>query len=220
MTEESKQPDTGKGTPPTLTKLLQTTFKDKVVDWHTQHGDETVIIQRNGMLDVMRFLRDDLRCRMNMMIDLTAVDYHPATPRFEVVYHFKSTQKHHRLRVKIRLEESAAEVDSIEPLWVAADWYERECHEMYGIGFKGHPELEPLLLYHGFVGHPLRKDYDKFVMQPLVPMRPIRERHDYGEIFRYVEDNPENKPTDPGPLTEQTPAQEREGATEETQEAQ
>ena len=62
---------------------------------------------------------------------------------------------------------------------------------MYGIVFKGHPKLKQLLLYEGFVGYPLRKDYKKELMQPLVPMRPVRERRDYGEIFQYVETPPE-----------------------------
>jgi NADH-quinone oxidoreductase subunit C len=84
------------------------------------------------------------------------------------------------------VEEAAAEVDSIRGLWIAADWYERECHEMYGIAFAGHPNLKPLLLYDGFEGHPLRKDYEKGHAQPLVPMRPVRERYDYGETFHPV----------------------------------
>jgi NADH-quinone oxidoreductase subunit C len=173
--------------PPPLTELLKKQFPDRVLDHHAQHGDETITVKREGMLDVFRFLRDDSRCRFDMMVDLTAVDYLPRKPRFEVVYHLKSTPLHHRLRVKIPLEEDQAEVDSIEPLWVAADWYERECWEMYGITFAGHPHLTYLLLYEGFQGHPLRKDYDKMIMQPLVPMREVRERHDYGEVFHYVE---------------------------------
>ncbi len=178
---------TGSAAPPALTALLNKNFPDSVLEHHAQHGDETVVIRREGMLDVFRFLRDNSRCKFDLMIDLTAVDRLPRTPRFELVVHLKSIQLHHRLRVRIPLEESAAEVDSIQPLWVAAEWYERECWEMYGIDFKGHPELEHLLLYEGFQGHPLRKDYEKEVMQPLVPMRPVRERHDYGEVFRFPE---------------------------------
>lgn len=173
-------------TPP-VTALLQGTFAGKVLGHHCQHGDETILIEREGMLDVFSFLKDDPRCAFEMMIDLTAVDYQPRAPRFEVVYHLKSLTLTHRLRVKVPLEEEAPEVDSILGLWVAADWYERECHEMYGIGFRGHPNLIPLLLYDGFEGHPLRKDYEKGLAQPLVPMRPVRERYNYGETFRPVE---------------------------------
>ena len=190
MAENQKNPA---GKPAALTALVKKEFPKLFVDSHAQHGDETVIIKREGMLDLFRFFRKDERCQFDMMIDLTAVDYLPRQPRFEVVYHFKSTILHHRLRVKVLVDEAACEVDSIHEIWVAADWYERECAEMYGITFLGHPNPKPLLLYEGFQGYPLRKDYEKKLMQPLVPMRPIRERHDYGEIFQYVQ-TPEQEP--------------------------
>lgn len=179
---------------PALTALIEEAFPGAVTAHHTQHGDETVVIERKGMLEVFRFLRDDPRCRFNMMVDVTAVDYLPRAPRFEVVYHLKSLQFGHRIRIKVALPEENPVVDSIQPLWVAADWYERECAEMYGIRFEGHPKPKFLLLYEGFEGHPLRKDYQKELMQPLVPMRPIAERHDYGEVFQYVKNQPEPSP--------------------------
>lgn len=172
---------------PPLTRLLMERFGERVLSHHAQHGDETVTIRREGMLDVFSFLKSDARCGFELMVDLTAVDYLPRAPRFEVVVHLKSLRLNHRLRVKVPVEESAPEVDSIHGLWIAADWYERECHEMYGIGFKGHPNLKPLLLYDGFEGHPLRKDYPKGRQQPLVPMRTVRERYDYGERFHPVQ---------------------------------
>jgi NADH-quinone oxidoreductase subunit C len=172
--------------PPVLTRLLLEKFGERVLAHHAQHGDETVSIARKGMLEVFEFLRDDPRCACELMVDLTAVDYLPRTPRFEVVVHLKSVSLNHRLRVKVPVEEQAAEVDSIQGLWVAANWYERECWEMYGIVFKGHPNLKQLLLYPGFEGYPLRKDYPKGRAQPLVPMRPVKERYDYGERFQPV----------------------------------
>jgi len=172
--------------PPALTQLLLERFGERVLGHHAQHGDETVSIRREGMLDVFRFLKEDPRCAFALMVDLTAVDYLPRTPRFEVVVHLKSLAHNHRLRVKVPVAAEAPEVDSIHEIWVAADWYERECHEMYGIVFKGHPNLAPLLLYDGFEGHPLRKDYPKGRQQPLVPMRPVKERYDYGERFEPV----------------------------------
>lgn len=168
---------------PMLTGLLQQQFGDAVLDHHTQHGDETVFIDREQLVEVCRFLRDDARCKFSMMIDLTAVDHHPKSPRFELVIHLKSLELSHRLRLKVPLEDSDPSVDTITELWAAVNWYERECHEMYGIDFKGHPDLRPLLLYSGFRGYPLRKDYEKGHMQPLVPMRPVQERYNYGEYF-------------------------------------
>ena len=173
-------------TPPALTALLQQTFPGLVKGWHKQHGDETVVIGRERMLDVFKFLRDDARCQFNLMIDLTATDDRRRQIRFEVVVHLKSIPLKHRLRLRIPVEESSAEVDSISHLWVAADWYEREAYDMYGIRFKGHPNLKRLLMWEGFDGFPLRKDYEKGRVQPLVPMRAVKERYDYGERYEPV----------------------------------
>ena len=202
MSEENTQPenDAAEATPvteplPPVTKLLMETFGDNVLGHSNRLGEETVSIARKDMLTLMRFLKEDPRCAFNMMVDLTAVDLQPATPRFEVVYHFKSIGRGQRLRVKVPVAEDTAEaagVDSIRGLWIAADWYEREAREMYGIHFAGHPDLRPLLLYDGFEGYPLRKDYDKGRAQPLVPLRPIRERYDYGEHFHPVQQPIEN----------------------------
>ena len=179
-------PTAAQAEPPALTQLLLAQFGERVRGHHVQHGDETVTLAREGMLNVFRFLKTDPRCAMEMMVDLTAADYLPRVPRFEVVVHLKSLSKGHRLRIKVPVDVDAAEVDSIHELWVAADWYERECHEMYGIRFAGHPNLAPLLLYDGFEGFPLRKDYPKGRQQPLVPLRPVQERYDYGERFQPV----------------------------------
>ena len=107
----------------------------------------------------------------DVFIDVTAVDWPEQSPRFEVVYHFYSTSMFTRARVKTRVEESDPTVDSLFPLYGSALFMERECHEMYGIAFRGHPDLRPILLYEGFVGHPLRKDYPIRLEQPLVPYR-------------------------------------------------
>ncbi len=92
-------------------------------------------------------------------------------PRFEVVYHFYSTQHYVRVRLKTRVPEADPTVDSLVSLYGSANFMERECHDMYGIVFRGNSDLRPILLYEGFVGHPLRKDYAKQHEQPLVPYR-------------------------------------------------
>ena len=107
----------------------------------------------------------------DLFLDVTAVDWLPQTPRFEVVWHFYSTTHKVRVRVKARLPDGDPTVDSLLPLYGASRFMERECHEMYGIGFRGNGDLRPVLLYEGFEGHPLRKDYDKEREQPLVPYR-------------------------------------------------
>jgi NADH-quinone oxidoreductase subunit C len=107
----------------------------------------------------------------DMFLDVTAVDWLGQSPRFEVVWHFYSTSYRVRVRVKARVTEEQPEVDSLLPLYGSAAFMERECHEMYGIRFRGNNDLRPILLYEGFVGFPLRKDYAKEQEQPLVPYR-------------------------------------------------
>jgi len=103
-------------------------------------------------------------------MDLTAVDYLRLNkkPRFEVVYHFFSLEKRHRVRIKVPAETKDPEVDSLVPLWAGADWYEREVWDMFGIKFRGHPNLKRILMYEEFEGHPLRKDYPINKRQPLI----------------------------------------------------
>ena len=107
----------------------------------------------------------------DLFLDVTAVDWLGRSPRFEVVYHFYSTGHHVRVRLKTRVPEADPTVDSLISLYGSARFMERECHDMYGIVFRGNPDLRPILLYEGFVGHPLRKDYPKRAEQPLVPFR-------------------------------------------------
>ena len=92
----------------------------------------------------------------------------PPDERFTVVYHFYSMTHKHRLRLVVPVEESVAEVDSVSSLWPAANWFEREVWDMFGITFRGHPDLKRILMYEGFDGHPLRKDYAVKRRQPLI----------------------------------------------------
>ena len=92
----------------------------------------------------------------------------PGKARFAVVYHFYSTRQKHRLRLVVPVQESAPEVDSLTSLWAGADWLEREVWDMFGIRFRGHPDLKRILMYEEFEGHPLRKDYPVNRRQPLI----------------------------------------------------
>ena len=106
-----------------------------------------------------------------MFLDVTAVDWPDDALRFEVVHHFYSTTHRVRVGIKTRVSESAPIVPTLRPLYGSAGYMERECHDMYGIVFEGNDDLRPILLYEGFEGHPLRKDYPKQLEQPLVPYR-------------------------------------------------
>ncbi len=92
----------------------------------------------------------------------------PGQGRFAVVYHFFSLPLKHRLRLEVPVEEADAEVDSVTSLWPGADWLEREVWDMFGIRFRGHPNLKRILMYEEFAGHPLRKDYPVAKRQPLI----------------------------------------------------
>ena len=170
----------------------------------TFRGQQALVIKRQGLLAVARFLKDDPGMAFDLLMDLTCVDYlrfgqslssQPtlATPsplpyymkpkavsetwersvsnteyRFEVVYHFFSTTHTHRLRVNVPVNASDPQVHSLTHLWRAADWFEREVWDMFGIVFLGHPNLKRIMMYEGFDGHPLRKDYPCEKRQPLV----------------------------------------------------
>ncbi|MEE2677646.1 MAG: NADH-quinone oxidoreductase subunit C [Myxococcota bacterium] len=152
---------------PALRRLLET-LPDAIVATHADLGDATACVDPARIADVAGLLRDDPDLAFEMLTDLTAVDYLGEEPRFEVVYHFYSVARNHRVRVKARVPEDAPELPSLVALYASADWMEREVFDMYGVRFAGHPRLERILLYDGFEGHPLRKDYPKEKRQPLV----------------------------------------------------
>jgi NADH-quinone oxidoreductase subunit C len=95
----------------------------------------------------------------NFMEDVTAVDWYPSEPRFQVVYHFLSHSLKRRIRLIVRLDSNNASVDSITPTWPAANFYEREVFDLFGIDFPGHPNLRRIMMPEDWNGHPLRKDY-------------------------------------------------------------
>ncbi len=159
-----------------LIELVELRCPGAVLEAHSQHGDETLVLDPNRWLEVARLLRDDPAADMAMLIDLTAVDFPLREPRFDVVVHLLSLRLGHRLRIKTRVGDKAgkgASVDSLTPLWASAQWAERECYDMFGIDFVGHPDLRRILLYPEFEGHPLRKDYPAARVQPLVPFREV-----------------------------------------------
>jgi NADH-quinone oxidoreductase subunit C len=159
MTDEKKS---------TVLERLSERFGDAVVSVHSDLGDDTALVKRERIVEVMTFLRDDPALKFDFAMDLTGVDYLGETPRFEVVYHLYSLEKKARVRVKARLPEEDPSIDSIVGVWEAMNWYEREAWDMYGIRFNGHPDLKRILLYEEFQGHPLRKDYPKTKRQPTI----------------------------------------------------
>jgi len=159
-----------------LLDLVVAQFGSAVLGTHSQHGDDTVIIAPSAWFEIHQFLREDARTSIDMLTDLTAVDYIDREPRFEIVSHVYSLAKGHRLRLKTAVgdeEGETVEVDSLTALWASANWLERETFDMFGVRFVGHPDLRRILLYPEFEGYPLRKDYPADKIQPLVPFREV-----------------------------------------------
>jgi len=151
-------------------------FGAAILETHARLADDTAVVDRAAIPEVLAFCRDDPALRLDLLMDLTAVDYltYPGRedgPRFEVVYHLYSVPHNHRLRLKVPLDEDDPELQSAVPLWPIANWFEREVWDMFGIRFAGHPDLRRLLLYDEFQGHPLRKDYPVNRRQPLIGPR-------------------------------------------------
>lgn len=123
-------------------------------------GHTVVTVDRANLTETLRRLKEHPQLDCNLLLDVCGVDYPDREARFEVVYHLTSLDRGHRFRVKVPLAEGDAVVPSAYPIWKAADWFEREAWDMFGIRFDGHPNLKRLLTHEAFQGHPLRKDYD------------------------------------------------------------
>jgi NADH-quinone oxidoreductase subunit C len=136
-------------------------------------GDDVVMVRKERILEVCRFLKEDPALLFNLSPYVTAVDYLGQEPRFEVVYNCTSTRHLHRVRLRVKVPESDLTVPSVTSVWRGVDWFERYCWDMYGIRFPGHPDHRRLFMYDEFVGHPLRKDYPLRGRQPLTPEREV-----------------------------------------------
>jgi NADH-quinone oxidoreductase subunit C len=118
----------------------------------------TILVARERIAEVLATLRQDSQCQFEVLIDICGVDYPEREQRFEVVYHLLSPRRNQRIRVKCTTDEDAP-VPSVVDVYPAANWFEREAYDMYGILFSGHPDLRRILTDYGFQGHPLRKDF-------------------------------------------------------------
>ena len=129
-------------------------------------GELTLVVPRAEMLSILKQLRDDYDLRFEQLIDVCGVDYQSygdgawSGKRFAAVYHLLSVSKNQRLRVRVFAEDDDFPVvDSVIDLWPAANWFEREAFDLFGLIFEGHPDLRRILTDYGFVGHPFRKDF-------------------------------------------------------------
>ena len=130
----------------------------KVLAHEVAFGELTVTVEREAIVDVVTFLRDDAQCRFISIVDVCGVDYPEREQRFDVVYHLLSPHRNQRIRIKLAADD-VEPVPSIAGIFPGADWFEREAYDLYGMLFTGHPDLRRILTDYGFDGHPLRKDF-------------------------------------------------------------
>ena len=121
-------------------------------------GELSLAVNLANLEPLVEFLRDNPACRFTTLVDITAIDHPDRAQRFDMVYHFLSMYQNHRIRLKVAVREDDM-VPSLVSLYPAANWFEREVFDMFGILFSGHPDLRRILTDYGFRGHPLRKDF-------------------------------------------------------------
>jgi len=145
-------------TPPGFVATLQAAFPGAVSAVSYWVGDWTIIVAPERIVDVARHLRDAPDARFDMCSDLTATDWPPRAERFDVLYCLYSTRHRHRVRVKVKVAEHQP-LASVTSIWPAANWFEREVFDMFGVNFTGHPDRRRILMPEDWQGYPQRKDY-------------------------------------------------------------
>jgi|MudIll2142460700_1097286.scaffolds.fasta_scaffold38002_3 NADH-quinone oxidoreductase subunit C len=146
--------------PNDIAEKIKEKFADQVVEVVEFRDQVSVIVKRDQILSILKFLHDDPLLSLNHLQDLTAVDYSKKKEiRFEVVYNLYSIRHRHKIRIRAQVPENDTKIDSVVPIWSGANWHERECYDMFGITFTGHPDLRRILMPEDWEGFPLRKDY-------------------------------------------------------------
>ena len=141
-----------------LGEYIAAALTDEVNAVEVAHNELMVLATPSGVAKVLSFLKDDPACQFKVLIDICGVDYPERSRRFDVVYNLLSLTHNQRIRVKVQVDENTP-VPSVNPVYSAAGWFEREVWDMYGVMFSDHPDLRRLLTDYGFEGHPLRKDF-------------------------------------------------------------
>lgn len=149
-----------KSTPSPLVAALQREHSQQVLEIIEAHGEVTVLVAREHIVDLCAALKSNPETSFNFLADLCGADRGvEEEPRFEVNYHLFSTTKHHRLRLKVTLNDDDVHVPSVTSVWRTANWHERETFDLFGIVFDGHPDLRRILLPDDWQGYSLRKDF-------------------------------------------------------------
>jgi NADH-quinone oxidoreductase subunit C len=141
-----------------LGEIIASSLPNDITAVEQVDGELSVIARSEKIVKVMTFLRDDINCQFQILLDVCGVDYPDRDERFDIVYHLLSMTHNQRVRVKIRTDEKKP-VPSVVSVFSSANWWERETWDLLGIYFSDHPDLRRILTDYGFEGHPLRKDF-------------------------------------------------------------
>ncbi len=144
-------------------RLILESFPGQVVNSRLFRGEKTIWVKREKIVGIAQLLRDNKETQFNFLTDLTAVDllkmHAPSQERFEIVYNLYSLSSYKRLRLKAIVPDGDATIDTVETIWPAANWLEREVYDLFGIIFNNHSDLRRIQMPDDWIGHPLRKDY-------------------------------------------------------------
>ncbi|RJQ80059.1 MAG: NADH-quinone oxidoreductase subunit C [Desulfobacteraceae bacterium] len=141
-----------------LLDKVQKRFKDAILATGLFQDEVCHLVDKKALVGICEFLKNDPELNLNYLVDVLGVDYTPASPRFEVVYHLYSISQRHRLRLKVKAD-SEEPIPTVTGIWPAAEWPEREVYDMYGIVFEEHPDLKRIYMAPDWQGFPMRKDY-------------------------------------------------------------
>jgi NADH-quinone oxidoreductase subunit C len=154
-----------------FSEALRIALEDKLIGLQVKYDEFTIVVRADEIVAVSEILRDNSKLKFDTLIDLCGIDYSTygealsakhnlRNKRYAVIYHLLSVERNHRLRVRVLAENNEYPiVDSVAEIWPAANWFEREAFDLYGIVFSGHPDLRRILTDYGFIGNPFRKDF-------------------------------------------------------------
>ncbi|HCC69120.1 MAG TPA: NADH-quinone oxidoreductase subunit C [Nitrospiraceae bacterium] len=170
--------------PKEIAEIIRDRYLAEVKEIKEFRGQVSVIVKRDRVKEIMKYLHHSPELYFDYLQDLCGVDHlGRKEPRFEVVYHLYSIRHRHTIRIKAEVPEDNCAIDSITDIWAGANWHERECYDLFGIKFNGHPDLRRILLPEDWEGHPLRKDY------PLKADLGEMEWKGYKEVLQTAETN-------------------------------
>jgi len=157
-----------------IAETLKARFGDAITSVVEFRGETTILVRPDAIADVCAFLRDDEAASYDFLSDVSAVDVWPDEPRFQVNYHLYSMTRNTRLRLKVSVRDGQS-LPSVTGVWPAANWFERETYDLFGVKFDNHPDLRRILLPDDYLGYPLRRD------APLV-VEEVEFTYNYDEV--------------------------------------